>query len=128
MAKPGESTRIINVADIFEPRCKITGGNNFPGMLEETVLAGTGTTRALKGVSVVICDQHPHWIHSKSLIEMSGPGAQMGAYSRMINIVLDPTPNGDDIDDHEYAHALKRAGLKMAVYLLRPLKPLNLIM
>jgi len=118
VAKPGESTRIINIADIFEPRCKISGGSNFPGMLEETVLAGTGVTRALKGVAVVICDRHPHWIHSKSIIEMTGPGAEMGRYGKMINIVLDPVPNGD-IPDHDYARSLKLAGLKMSVYLAK---------
>ncbi len=65
IAKPGDPTRIINVADVVEPRCKIAGGVDFPGVLGKMESAGRGTTRALQGMAVVLCDHHHHWIHSK---------------------------------------------------------------
>lgn len=32
LAKPGDPTRIVNVVDVAEPRCKISGGVDFPGV------------------------------------------------------------------------------------------------
>lgn len=116
LAKPGDRTRIVNVVDVVEPRCKISGGVDFPGVLGRTISAGRGVTRALKGVAVVFCDRHPHWIHSKSLIDMSGPAAELGRYGKTLNVVIDPIPNGD-LPDLEYARSVKLAGLKAAVYL-----------
>ncbi|NPV89475.1 MAG: hypothetical protein HPY50_01710 [Firmicutes bacterium] len=116
LAKPGDGTRIVNVADVVEPRCKIMGGVDFPGVLGRNVSAGRGTTRALKGVAVVLCDRHPHWIHSKSLIDTSGPAAEIGRYGKMLNVVVDPIPNGD-VGDLEYAFSVRQAGFKAAVYL-----------
>jgi glycine reductase len=116
LAKPGDSTRIVNVVDVAEPRCKISGGVDFPGVINETVSAGKGVTRALKGVSVVFCDRHPHWVHSKSIIDMDGPGAELGRYGKMLNVAVDPVPNGD-IPSREYARSVKTAGFKTSVYL-----------
>jgi glycine reductase len=118
LAKPGDPTRIVNVVDVAEPRGKITGGVDFPGVLGEIVSAGKGVTRALKGIVAVFCDRHPHWVHSKSIIDMSGPGAEMGRYGKMLNVVIDPTPNGE-IPDFEYAHSVKVAGFKASAYLAR---------
>ena len=118
IACPGEKTRIVNVVDVIEPRCKVSGGGDFPGYTHEIVTAGRGVTRALKGMSVVCCDRHPHWIHSKSIIDMSGEGAKLGRYGDLINVVVDPIPNGE-IEDFEYARSVKLAGLKTAVYLAK---------
>jgi len=118
LATPGDPTRIVNVVDVVEPRCKIEGGEDFPGVLGKTVSAGAGITRALKGVPVVVCDRHPHWVHSKSLIDMSGPGAALGRYGAMTNVVIDPLPHGE-IGDWDYAHSVKVAGCKAAAYLAR---------
>ena len=118
LAKPGDDARIVNVVDVVEPRCKISGGVDFPGVLGTTVSAGRGVTRALKGVAVVFCDRHPHWLHSKSIIDMSGPGAGLGRYADTLNIAVDPVPNGE-IASRDYARSVKLAGLKTAVYLAR---------
>jgi len=116
IVKPGDNARIVNVVDVVEPRCKISGGSDFPGVLGKIVSAGRGTTRALKGMAVVLCDRHHHWIHSKALIDMTGPGAELGRYGKMPNLVIDPIPNGE-IDDLDYAYSVRRAGFKAAVYL-----------
>jgi len=125
LAKPGENTRIVNVVDVAEPRCKISGGVDFPGVIGKIVSAGRGVTRALKGVAVVFCDRHPHWVHSKSFIDMCGPGAQLGRYGNMLNVAVDPIPN-EDIPSREYAHSVKIAGFKTAVYLARAATSENL--
>jgi len=116
LAKPGDPTRIVNVADVVEPRCKISDGVDFPGVLGRIVSAGRGTTRTLKGIAVVLCDRHRHWIHSKSLIDMSGPAAEIGRYGKMLNLVIDPIPNGET-GDVDYAYSVRQAGFKAAVYL-----------
>jgi hypothetical protein len=118
IVKPGESTRVINVVDVVEPRCKISGGVDFPGVLGGFIAAGRGTTRALKGMAVALCDRHRHWIHSKGIIDMAGPGAELGRYGKMPCVVVDPIPAGD-VDDHAYAYSVRRAGFKAAVYLAR---------
>ncbi|MHB9074268.1 MAG: glycine/sarcosine/betaine reductase component B subunit [Desulfobaccales bacterium] len=118
LAKPGDPTRIVNVADVVEARCKISDGADFPGVLGKMVSAGRGTTRALKGMAVVLCDRHRHWIHSKALIDMSGPGAEVGRYGKMFNVVIDPIPKGE-IGDTDYAYAVRQAGFKAAVYLAK---------
>lgn len=118
LAKPGENKRIVNVVDVVEPRCKLSGDGDFPGALSRITSAGRGVTRCLKGVAVVLCDRHHHWIHSKSIIDMVGPAAEIGRYGNMLNVVFDALPN-DDVNDMEYAHSVKTAGLKIAVYLSR---------
>ena len=118
IACPGDKKRIINVVDVIEPRYKVSGGTDFPGYLNEVVAAGRGVTRALKGMSVVCCDRHPHWIHSKSIIDMAGEGAKLGRYGDLFNVVIDPIPNGEP-EDFEYARSVKMAALKAAVYLAK---------
>lgn len=121
IARPGDSTRIVNVVDVAEPRCKISGGDDFPGVISRTASAGRGVTRALKGVTVVFCDRHPHWVHSKSIIDMFGCGGELGGYGNKLNVVIDPVP-AEEVEDFEYAHSVKVAGLKAAVYLAKAAK------
>lgn len=116
IARPGEETRIINVVDVIEPRCKIEGGDNFPGFTGKLQTAGQGTTRALKGIAVVLCDRHKHWIHSKSLIDMNGPGAEWGRYGTMPLLIVDPIPKLE-VDDWELAFALRKAAFNVSNYI-----------
>ena len=55
IAKPGESTRIVPVKDVIEPRVKVESGGYFPGILDNFEHCGHGTTRALKGCCVTTC-------------------------------------------------------------------------
>lgn len=116
IARPGEETRIINVVDVIEPRCKVEGEVDFPGVLGDIKMAGEGITRALKGVAVVLCDRHKHWIHSKSIIDMSGPGAELGRYGKMPLLILDPTHKGEP-DDWALALALRKAAFRLSNYI-----------
>jgi glycine reductase len=89
-------------------------GPNFPGALDGNGLVGDGQTRALKNVAVVETDQLA--TRSRNIIDMSGPAADYSPIANTHNVVLLPYPKpGADKDD--YRLAVKKAGLKAAVYL-----------
>lgn len=125
LARPGEKCRILQVVDVIEPRAK-TGdaGEDFPGVVGAQVTAGQGRTCVLKGVAVIMSDYREVRALTTSkdpngeLIEMTGPGADIGAYGHTFNIVLLPTP-ANGIGTSEYLAALKIAGVKAAAYLGR---------
>jgi len=118
LAHPGESCRIIRVLDVLEPRYRLTGAN-FPGALDANGLVGDGQTRALKNVAVVETDQLA--TRSRNIIDMCGPAAEYSPIANTHNVVLLPYPRpGADKDD--YRLAVKKAGLKTAVYLAQAAK------
>src|SRR5262245_16055422 len=60
VAFPGDSTRIIHVADAVEPRFKPDAGSvTFPGMLGAPDLAGNSRTNRLTGVTVLATVELP---------------------------------------------------------------------
>ncbi len=118
LAHPGESCRIIRVLDVLEPRYRLNGPN-FPGALEGNELVGEGQTRALKNVAVVETDQTAP--RSRSLIDMTGPATEYSPIANTHNVVLLPYPK-HGIDKDDYRIAVKKAGLKAAVYLARAAK------
>lgn len=125
LARPGERCRILQVLDVIEPRAKTSEGHaDFPGAVGEQTVAGEGGTCVLRGAAVVLSDyrelrefttsRDPHG----ELIDMSGPGAEAGAFGKTHNVVLLPTPAAG-VSTHDYLAALKLAGLKAAAYLGR---------
>jgi len=116
IACPEESTRIIPVKDVIEPRVKIGKNNYFPGFFAPTERAGSGKTLVLDGAAVVTCG--PIVAFQEGFIDMSGPGADYTPFSQTYNIVLSVTPS-KGIEKHAYEAALREAGLKLAVYLAR---------
>lgn len=123
LAHPGESCRIINILDVLEPRCRLSGPN-FPGALDPVGLVGAGRTQALKNVLVIETSQIPLPGFTKggrSLLDMAGPGAIYTPFAGMHTVVLLPHPvAGADAD--EYRLATKKAGLRTAVYLAEAAK------
>ena len=113
LAHPGESCRIIRVLDVLEPRYRMNGPN-FPGALDSNGLVGDGQTRALKNVAVVETDQLA--IRSRNIIDMNGPAADYSPIGDTHNIVLLPYPK-PGVDKDDYRLAVKKSGLKAAVYL-----------
>lgn len=115
LVHPGENCRLVQVFDVTEPRAKMGGsGENFPGILGELKTAGGGRTRVLQGTAVVTVD-YTSGEHGL-VIDISGPGADIGIYGQLHNIVLLCRPV-DGIARYEYQNALRLAGLKAAVYL-----------
>lgn len=94
VAVPGESTRIIHVADAVEPRFKLgTGAVTFPGMLGAPELAGTGRTNRLIGIIVLATVDLPPGVNNdgglkEALIDMSGPGSPYCPFAQTLNLVV----------------------------------------
>ena len=112
LAHPGESCRIIRVLDVLEPRFRLSGAN-FPGALDPVGLVGDGHTRALKNVAVI---ESGAGQGSRNIIDMSGPATDYSPFGATHNVVLIPHP-AQGADVNEYRLAIKKAGLRTAVYL-----------
>src|SRR5262245_21417757 len=82
LAHPGESCRIGRVFDVFAPRAKEDGGDDFPGVLGALGRAGSGRTRALANVAVVVTDQQLDNPATLAVIDMSGPAAALSPFGR----------------------------------------------
>lgn len=113
LAHPGESCRIIRVLDVLEPRYRLNGPN-FPGALDGVGLVGTGQTRALKNLCVV--ETSAEQARGRNVIDMSGPATDYSPFGATHNVVLAPHP-AQSADRDEYRLAVKKAGLRAAVYL-----------
>ncbi len=116
LARPGESTRIIPVKDVIEPRVKASSGGFFPGFLGDFNEVGDGITKVLKGVSVVttgaiVCYQ-------EGIIDMSGPAADFNVFAKLNNVVIIADPI-EDIDPYKHEKAVRMAGIKLAHYLAK---------
>jgi glycine reductase len=115
IAHPGDSTRIIPVKDVIEPRAKVEGsGGIFPGMVSKVETVGEGKTHVLKGVSVITTGKIVGF--QEGIIDMSGPGADYCPFSNLHNLVLICEPV-DGLLQHEHEQVLRMAGLKMASFL-----------
>lgn len=117
IALPGESTRIIPVKDVVEPRCKIEGGNGvFPGMISDVDTVGFGKTLVLEGAAVVTCGKVVGF--QEGIIDMSGPAADYTPFAHTSNLVLVVDPV-EGLERHDYEASLRIAGLKVAEYLAK---------
>ena len=115
IARPGESTRIIPVKDVIEPRVKVEGsGGMFPGLISGGETVGDGRTHVLQGCSVVTAGQIVGC--QEGMIDMSGPGADYTSFSKLLNVVL-VIEAKEGISRHEHEEAVRLAGLRAAVYL-----------
>lgn len=103
LAKPGESTRILCVKDVNEPRCKIRGDS-----------AGEGRIHILKNVAVVTCGKIVGF--QEGIIDMSGPGAAHSPFSRTLNVVveIEVVPG---LSPHEHEEIVRHTGFEAATLL-----------
>lgn len=128
LTHPGERCRIVQVSDVIEPRAKIRGGGDFPGIIGQGTV-GEGSTCVLRGVAVVMSDSSEGSDLTRGdtighIIDMSGPSAEMSIYGKTHNIVVLPYP-ANGISLNEYRLALKLAEVKVAVYLAKVGKDLE---
>jgi len=115
IAKPGDSTRITPVKDVIEPRCKVaSAGGIFPGVINRVDTVGSGRTHVLKGCSVMTVGKIVGF--QEGIVDMTGPGAELTPFSKLINICLVISPR-DGVEPHQYEEAVRLAGLKVADYL-----------
>lgn len=115
IAKPGESVRITPVKDVIEPRVKVEGpGGEFPGVIAKVDTVGSGKTHVLRGMAVVTAGKIVGF--QEGVIDMTGPGADYTAFSKLLNLVLVCEPVVG-VHQHEYEHAVRIAGLRAATYI-----------
>ena len=115
IARPGESVRITPVKDVIEPRVKVEGpGGVFPGMLCKPETVGSGRTHVLRGCAVVTAGKIVGF--QEGIIDMTGPGAKYTPFSKLNNFVMVIEPI-DGLKQHEYEHAVRMAGFKVAAKL-----------
>ena len=123
LAHPGEKCRILQVGDVIEPRFKLgSDPDNLLGSAGNHASTGEGKTCVLKGAAIVVSDYGekgkgtistgPHG----SMIDMSGPGSEVGPFGKTQNIVVLLQPK-EGVGASDYQAALKIAGLKAAAYL-----------
>ena len=119
LAHPGERCRILQVCDVIEPRAKISA----PGEdVSDPVPPGSGRTSVLRNTAAVLSDYREQGGVTTSkdpngeIIDMFGPGADIGTFGKTHNVVL--LPRGKEgIANPEYLAALKIAGMKAAAFL-----------
>ena len=131
LASPGDDTRIVDVSDVIEPRARRDGGD-WPGILDKTVgVVGIGKTDVLCGAALIMIDDagdngkiRPRpW---GSVIDMSGPGAEISIFSKTFNVCVIPkAAPGVDVKDPNFKVAIKTAALKGSVYLASCCKELK---
>lgn len=119
---PGEATRITHALDLIEPRVKVSGGPGvFPGILGPARTVGMGRTHRLEGMSVVPVARMPQAYTGvlqviESVIDMTGPGADLCLGSETANLVVLLSPN-PAASNAEFEAAMRRACLRIAVRL-----------
>ncbi len=120
IVRPGDSTRIIHILDSVEPRVKVAGGPDFPGLLGRPDLVGSGRTHRLEGVAILGTGNIPGAADSQGLkeaiVDMAGPGARYHPFGRTVNVVLEFAVRGG-LPTTEAVAACRRAALKAAVLL-----------
>jgi glycine reductase complex component B subunit alpha and beta len=121
LAHPGESCRIVHVQDVLEPRVKVDPpGPAFPGVTGPPRMAGSGRTRRLEGVAVVLAglvpDSDDPALFQESIIDMTGPAAEACPFSRTVNIVLSIAP-ATGLTLREATAAMRLAAARSAEYL-----------
>ena len=118
LVHPGERTRVVNLMDVVQPRCKIDQYEaDFPGFVGKLQIAGKGRTLSLRGVTVLTGNPETTRKYS-ALLDMYGPGGEMSRYSKFSHVYVG-SHSAEGVDERDFENAAKIAGLKAAAYLAR---------
>ncbi|HME45494.1 MAG TPA: glycine/sarcosine/betaine reductase component B subunit [Syntrophorhabdales bacterium] len=118
VVRPGDWTRVVNLIDVIQPRCKISPLlSDFPGWVGKRRIAGSGQTTSLEGCTVALCNHFSRRPYA-GIMDSFGRGAELSRYGKMVHLVLDPEPN-ENVSERDFELAAKTAGLRAAVYLAR---------
>lgn len=126
IAKKGDPIRITPVKDAVEPRCKVSGGTMFPGVINKLETVGSGRTHVLKGSCVLAVGKHWGGFQD-GLLDMSGPGAKQTIFSELNNIciVADTKETFEQNKQQKKNKALRLAALRLAEYIGNCVKDLE---
>ncbi len=120
LANPGEDCRLMNVGDIVQPVYKIgLGESTFPGVVDDILTVGQGSSIGLRGVAVVeILEME---VPLGTFIDMTGPAAPHTPFSKTINIAINAYP-ASHTSKNDYFDAMNGASKKAARYLAEAAK------
>ena len=117
IVRPGDSTRLLAIEDVMQPRCKADAPEtSYPGLWGKLAPAGEGTTLALKGV--VVSDIYYEKLNIKWYLDMKGECAKYSQFSKQFHVVLDAKPK-EGVEPLSYARALKHASLTINVMIAK---------
>jgi glycine reductase len=122
LTHPGDETRIVHLLDTIEPRCKVAGhGRIFSGLLGPPDTVGSGRTHRLRGMALMVTARPPNPVTGllqprEGIVDMSGPAAAYSPFSETANLVV-TFHAAAGVDNAEFDHALRLAGLRAAEYL-----------
>ncbi|HEV8636631.1 MAG TPA: glycine/sarcosine/betaine reductase component B subunit [Chloroflexota bacterium] len=124
--RPGESVRVVNVYDVWQPMAKVEGpGQTYPALSgRDTAAVGQGRTHRLTGVGVVECSgsagsfgraapgtDRVDNIPRGGFFDMSGPGSRV-PYGRLNNLCL-AMERTDEVSDEDWEEARRAACLRL---------------
>ncbi|MFN8521649.1 MAG: glycine/sarcosine/betaine reductase component B subunit [Chloroflexota bacterium] len=125
IARPGESARIVNVYDVWQPLIKVEGpGRVYPAVSgRDTAMVGQGRTHRLDGVGLLECSgsagsfgradspaRRPNNIPRGNHIDMSGPGSAIpygGLFNLCLTLERDPDVSDEDWEETRRAACLR---------------------
>lgn len=127
IVNPGDMVRLCPVKEAIEMRCKVEGGNLFPGVINELKPVGQGRTHALKGASLIVVGEHWGGFQD-GLIDMGGAFQRNTLFGSLRNLVLvaDTDEEFERREQQKKNKALRWAGMRLAEYVgecLRDLEP-----
>lgn len=114
LANPGDDCRIIDIFDIFEPRSKLDGKPNFPGLIDAPGRVGDGATAVARGAAVLVINANDDRFNT--VVDMRGPAATLSPYASTANVCIRARP-AEGVDRSKYYLALKLMGARAAVYI-----------
>lgn len=122
LAHAGERCRITSIADIVEPRAKLAGGVDFPGVLGPLETAGAGTTSVLRGVAVTVLNPEERAGGRGAVLDMGGAHPQgwttqdLTVFANLNHLVVIPRLAAGITGDAA-SNAVRLAALRAAVWL-----------
>jgi len=118
LVSPGQNVRVLNLMDVIQPRCKIDKVDaDFPGFIGKMQIAGSGRTRSLQNVAVLVSNPCTNR-KENGVLDMDGPISEMSPYGKMNNISIAPHVAAG-VEERDFENAVKAAGLKTSIYLAR---------
>ena len=116
IASPGSNTRIINIMDVMQPRCKESDSKSpYPGLYGTMHIAGEGRTYILNGVSVMQTGRRQGI--QEGIVDMSGIGASYSLFSSINNIVLKCTPSDSNASNIDFDNAIRKSLLDVSLHI-----------
>lgn len=115
--KKNDNTRIVNLVDVIQPRCKLEGGPDFPGFVGKIEPVGKGTTRSLDDVAVVVANPATER-YQLAFIDTGGTASRLSKYAKMDSLYVSGT-RAEGVREHDFEDALKIAGMKAGIFLAK---------